>query len=88
MKPERDDTDITELPSLNGWYERGLELGATHLIVATEFDEPFDPYYVMPDEDWRDKENRIEGGGHVFETYDLSKSITQSQLDRFYKWVR
>jgi hypothetical protein len=48
----------------------------------------FEPYYALPEDDWRDKQNRLEGGGNIFKTYDLSKLLTQEDLDHFYKWVK
>jgi len=88
MKIEKDHLDITELPSLLGWYKHGRDMGATHLIVATDAGEPFQPYFAMPDENVVDVESRLQGGGHIFETYELSAPLKQSQLDEFYRWVR
>ena len=87
MTTEKDSTDITDLPSLVGWHARGQEINATHLIVATDEGDPFAPFYAMPDEDYRDVVGRLEGGGHIFETYDLSKPLTQADLDLFYRWA-
>ena len=77
-----------DAPNLQRWYREGIEIGATHLIVMTEEDEPFQPYYVMPHENVNVVEDRLCGGGHIFETYNLSKPIYPEQLTRFYKYCR
>lgn len=61
---------------LKGWFERGLEQKATHMIVACDtFDWEDYPVYVAKGEDARKRAKEYDGKNmqKVMEVYDLRK---------------
>lgn len=66
---------MTTVEGLTRWFDYGIELGATHMIVVVDtFDYDDYPVYVMPGEDARTK---ADGYGkksmqRVMEVYNLS----------------
>lgn len=52
------------------WYNHGVEIGATHLIIGS--DDKYQPIYVMPDDDINQAIHYCEIGGHIEKVYDLS----------------
>ena len=70
----------TTVEEISGWFDRGVEKGATHMIVACDtFDYGDYPVYVMPDEDVRKRRDEIQQQDmtKVMEVYrlDLSKTM-------------
>ena len=66
------------------WFERGKEMGATHMIVVCDtLDYEDYPTYVLPNEDPRAKYNDIHGKNMqtVMKVYDLRKDMNE-QLNR------
>lgn len=70
------------------WFDQGIELGATHMVVVTDtYSNPMEDYpqYVMPGIDARTFVKDIEDRGaqtmeKVMEVYDLSGNRDE-QLD-------
>ena len=67
----------TTRQDLREWFERGVEDGATHMIVVCDtFSYEDYPVYVMPGEDARAKFNEHQNPGKmssVMEVYNLSQ---------------
>lgn len=58
---------------IRGWFQRGLEIGATHMIVVCDtFDHEDYPVYVKPGEDPREQEKGYRGEfSRVMEVYAM-----------------
>jgi len=68
---------MTSKSDIDEWFERGVQKGATHLIVCTDtFSYEDYPSYVMPGENAREAyEKKIASPmTNVMEVYDLKKS--------------
>ena len=62
------------------WLHRGVDQGATHMIVACDtFDHDDYPVYVMPDEDVRKTQARIDSSNmqRVMEVYWLAGDLEE-----------
>jgi len=87
-----DDQDYYDdgVPCIEMWYDVGLERGATHMVIAFDMaPEPnYDAAYVYPNGDSLERvQHKCEGGGHIFETIDLSKPLPKEIVERFYKYA-
>ena len=73
----KEENEMTaSLEEVNGWIERGKEMGATHIIsVCDTFDYDDFPVYVMPHEDVDKKVSEYRGKSMAMinEVIDLSK---------------
>lgn len=75
---------------LSGWFDEGVEQGATHMIVVCDtFDYGDFPIYVKPDEDAR-KETTKQGNEsmqRILEVYDLrADKAAQMAEDRAFNF--
>lgn len=74
----------TTKEDIKDWIQRGIDQGATHMIVVCDtFDWDDYPVYVMPDEDARIKYASYNGANmqKVMEVYNLQKNI-DTQLNQ------
>ncbi len=72
----------TSVEDLSEWFDRGVEQGATHMIVVCDtFSYEDYPVYVKKGEDVRDVYKKHDGSNmqKVMEVYSLTKNKT-SQL--------
>ncbi len=63
---------------IQGWFERGVAKGASHMIVVCDtFDHDDYPVFVEPDEDVRGKIDEYSGKNmqRVMEVYRLSDDM-------------
>lgn len=61
-----------------GWFKRGKDQGATHMIIVCDtYDWEDYPVYVMPDEDVHKKHSQYSGPNmqKVMEVYNLQKDM-------------
>lgn len=68
----------TSKEDIKEWIQRGIDQGATHMIVVCDtFDWDDYPVYVMPEEDARKKYAGYNGANmqKVMEVYNLKKDI-------------
>ena len=75
----------TNRSEIAAWFDRGLTLGATHLIVVCDtFDHEDYPVYVMKGEDAVAKAHQYDGKDmqRVMEVYSLRKDKA-AQLSEF-----
>lgn len=78
---------MTTVQQIDDWFERGIEGGATHMIVAVDqFDGEGYPAYVWGGE-VRDRLGRIRAAGmqRAMEVYDLRMNKA-AQLAEAYAW--
>ena len=78
----------TTIEDLKRWFNRGKEIGATHLIVVCDtFDWEDYPSYVMPQENVVAKAEGYHGPNmqKVMEVYNLSKPFDRQ--DKFGRFV-
>ncbi|MDX1535923.1 MAG: hypothetical protein R3346_04150 [Candidatus Spechtbacterales bacterium] len=72
------------------WFDRGVEQGATHMIVVCDtFDWEDFPVYVAPDENVREKADEYNKMSmqKVMEVYSLSKDFNeQHSQTRCFSW--
>lgn len=70
-------------PDLHGWYQLGVDMNATHMVIS--FDDGFyPPSYAIPGVETVERvEHSCE---YIHGTYDLSKPLTQEEIDRFYEY--
>ena len=76
------------LADIKGWLCRGVDKGATHLIVVCDtYDYGNFPVFVMPGEDAQEKveENRGMNMQRVDEIYDFSMDV-DAQLAEHRAW--
>lgn len=65
----------TNTSTISKWFDEGIELKATHMIVVCDtFDYEDYPVYVMPDQDVWLIEKSIGAMQRVMEVYNLSDS--------------
>jgi hypothetical protein len=79
----------TSISDLRQWFARGMEQGATHMIVATDtFDWDDYPVYVMKGEDVQKKvdEYRKKEMSKVMEVYCLSKPFEGQKTQGHLCW--
>lgn len=79
---------MTTKEDIRGWFERGVEEGATHMIVVCDtFDHEDYPVYVRPDQISQVVYEEYEGKNmqRVMEVYDLSDDM-ESQLSERRSW--
>lgn len=65
---------------IQNWFDRGVEQGATHMIVACDdFDHEDYPVYVKPEQDVAAEEARLRESSmqRVMEVYNLSMDRDQ-----------
>lgn len=65
---------------IRGWFEKGIENGATHLIVVCDtYDHDDYPVYVEPSEDVRKRHADFNGKNmqKVMEVYNLSQNMEE-----------
>jgi hypothetical protein len=63
---------------IEGWFQRGVNEGATHMIVVCDtFDHEDYPVFVKPGEDVREREKSYEGREmqRVMEVYNLGMNM-------------
>lgn len=66
---------MTTRDEIQGWFERGVEQGATHMIVVCDtFDHDDYPVFVKPGEDVREREKYYRNASmqRVMEVYNLT----------------
>lgn len=73
---------MTTREDISGWFDRGVENGATHMIVVCDtFDYDDYPVYVSPEEDVRQKvKDYSVNMQKVMEVYSM-KHNKESQLN-------
>lgn len=74
---------MTGITEISRWFDRGVEQGASHMIVVCDtFDYEDYPVFVSPEEDARERANKCSAGNmqRVMEVYSLSKDKA-SQLN-------
>lgn len=70
------------------WIERGIEMGATHVIVVVDtFDHEDYPVFVKPNESVKTRISYYQGASmqDVMEVYNLSMDI-ESQINEYRAW--
>lgn len=76
-----DEENVSTLEERMQWFDAGIEMGATHLVVVSDtFDWTDFPFYVMPGEDVREKvaAKGKEGMNKIMEVFHLgSDKMTQ-----------
>lgn len=73
------------MSDIRGWFESGVEQGATHMIVVCDpFDHEDYPVYVKPNEDVREKEASYAGRNmqRVMEVYNLGMGMDEQLSQR------
>lgn len=77
----------TTMQDLKDWFERGKQMGATHMIVVCDtYDWEDYPCYVMPHENLAQKAQAHHGPNmaKVMEVYNLSKTFEkQTMIGRY-----
>lgn len=69
---------------ISGWFDRGLNEGATHMLVVCDtFDYDDYPVFVMPGTDVKDKLKEYDGPNmqKVMEVYNLAQSKSDQMGD-------
>lgn len=70
---------------IEGWFDRGVKEGATHMIVVCDtYDWSDYPVYVMPGENPRAKSKEFDGTNmqQIMECYNLSMSKADQMKER------
>ncbi len=73
----------TTKEDIKRWFERGVKIGATHVVIMCDtFDWEDYPVYIMPGEDARYKAETMNGPNmqQVMEVYNLSMPM-EAQLN-------
>jgi hypothetical protein len=66
------------MSDIEGWFQRGVNEGATHMIVVCDtFDHEDYPVFVKPGEDVREREKSYQGREmqRVMEVYNLGMNM-------------
>ena len=74
----------TTRDEIRGWFERGVEQGATHMIVVCDtFDHTDYPVFVKPGEDVHDLQKAYDGINmqRIMEVYKLTDDMA-AQLNQ------
>lgn len=65
------------------WLNRGKELGATHMIVVCDtYDWEDYPFYVMPEDNVREKERELSVCNRIMEVYSYNYDL-EAQLSEY-----
>jgi len=75
---------MTTKQELVAWFNRGVEQGATHMIVVVDtFDHEDYPVYVSPDQDARTVAAKYNGANmqRIMEVYDLRLDRDQQMAE-------
>lgn len=71
---------MTSKSDIQGWFERGVTKGATHMIVVCDtFDHSDYPVFIAPEEDVRERAKEYDGRNmqRIMEVYDLSRDMDE-----------
>lgn len=75
---------------IRGWFKRGKESGATHMIVVCDtYDHEDYPVYVMQDENVREKAKQYNGQNmqSIMEVYSFKLDLEKQMAEyRAFHW--
>lgn len=72
----------TTREEISEWFDRGVEQGATHMIVACDtFDWGDYPVYIHRGEDPRARASNLGSMQKLMEVYKLDPALKQEQLN-------
>jgi hypothetical protein len=75
---------MTSREDLRGWFNEGLELGATHMVIKyDDFDYEDYPVFILPGYDVR---KIAEKGDKTMEVYNLSLGWEAQSLGRVWNY--